>query len=68
MTRTKVEACPFEATTRASQCEGCCARSGGLTRCVAAWLASRAGYVELVEPRQPPDVMHLRRAMARRAA
>ncbi|MGH2607999.1 MAG: hypothetical protein ACRDHF_02820 [Tepidiformaceae bacterium] len=60
MTRPKIEACPFDAPTRASRCEDCCAKSGGLTPCVAAWLASRAGYVELVEPHSPADVLNLR--------
>ena len=68
MTRTKLEACPFEAATRASRCEECCSKSGGLTPCVAAWLASKAGYVELVEPRRGADVTYLRRARQRRAA
>lgn len=67
MTRTKMEACPFEAATRASQCEDCCARSGGLTPCVAAWLASKAGYVELVEPVRTGNVLELRRALGRAA-
>ncbi|MEX1104312.1 MAG: hypothetical protein WED87_08680 [Dehalococcoidia bacterium] len=67
MERTKMEACPFDAATRASRCEDCCAKSGGLTPCVAAWLASRAGYVELVEPGRPGNVVELRRAMGRAA-
>jgi hypothetical protein len=50
MRRVKLDTCPFDAATRASKCEGCCARNAGMPPCVAAWLASRAGSVELLQP------------------
>ena len=65
--REKIEACPHEAATRASKCEGCCAKSGGLTPCVAAWLASKAGFVELVEPSRPGTVAQITRELRRAA-
>ena len=56
--RQQMKACPYEAQTRASKCEGCCAKNGGLTPCVAAWLASKAGLADLYEPMRPilPEV------------
>ena len=66
MNRMKMEACPFDAATRASRCEDCCAKSGGLTPCVAAWLATRAGYVDL-EPDRPAEMLGLRRTLGRAA-
>lgn len=65
--RQKVEACPYEPTTRAWRCEGCCAKSGGMTPCVAAWLASKAGYVDLVEPAPPISPVALKRELRRAA-
>lgn len=61
--RQKMEACPYEAATRASKCEACCASSGGLTPCVIAWLASKAGLVDLVEPRRPANLADLNREL-----
>lgn len=65
--RQKMEACPYQAATRASKCEACCAKSGGLTPCVAAWLASKAGYVDLVGPPRRTSVLGLKRELRRAA-
>lgn len=65
--REKMEACPFEAQTRASKCEGCCANSGGLTPCVAAWLAAKAGYVDLVGTTRAMGVLELTSELRRAA-
>ena len=65
--REKIEACPFEAATRAARCESCCAVSGGLTPCVAAWLASRAGHVELVQSERPNNLLEFARDLRRAA-
>lgn len=65
--RLRMKACPYEPQTRASKCEGCCAKSGGLTPCVAAWLASKAGYVDLVEMTRPMGLVELTDELRRAA-
>lgn len=57
--RAKMEACPYDAAARALQCQSCCAASHGMPPCVAAWLASKAAYVELVEADRPANVLQL---------